>query len=44
MLPFLAFGAALAEGRTAHVLRWVSAAILTIWGLRTLIRAFGLIA
>lgn len=44
MLPFLAFGAALAERRTAHVLRWVSAAILTIWGLRTLIRAFGLIA
>lgn len=43
MLPFLAFGPALAEGRAAHILRWISAAILTIWGLRTAMAAFGLI-
>ncbi|MDO9369623.1 MAG: TMEM165/GDT1 family protein [Sphingopyxis sp.] len=43
MLPFLAFGPALAEQRAARVLRWVSAAILLLWGLRTGLSAFGLI-
>lgn len=43
MLPFLAFGPALAERRAAHVLRWLSAAILIIWGTRTGLGAFGLI-
>ena len=43
MLPFLAFGPALAERRAARGLRWAAAAILTIWGLRTALGAFGLI-
>ncbi len=43
MLPFLAFGADLAERRGAHVIRWMSAAILTIWAMRTAMAAFGLI-
>lgn len=43
MLPFLAFGPALAERRAAHVLRWASAVILIFWGLRTGLGAFGLI-
>lgn len=43
MLPFLAFGPALAERRAARVLRWAAAAILVIWGLRTALGAFGLI-
>lgn len=43
MLPFLAFGPALADRRAAHVVRWASAAILTIWGLLTAMGAFGLI-
>lgn len=43
MLPFLAFGPALAERRAALVLRWLSAAILMIWGARTAMGAFGLI-
>jgi putative Ca2+/H+ antiporter (TMEM165/GDT1 family) len=43
MLPFLAFGPVLAEQRAARVLRWASAAILTLWGLRTGLGAFGLI-
>jgi len=43
MLPFLAFGPELAEKRAARVLRWASAAILVLWGLRTGLGAFGLI-
>ncbi len=43
MLPFLAFGPALAERRAAHILRWASAAILMLWGIRTGLGAFGLV-
>ena len=43
MLPFLAFGPALAERRAARILRWVAAAILIVWGVRTALGAFGLI-
>lgn len=43
MLPFLAFGPALAEQRAARNLRWVAAAILIVWGVRTALGAFGLI-
>lgn len=43
MLPFLAFGPALAERRMARNLRWLAAAILTLWGVRTALGAFGLI-
>lgn len=43
MLPFLAFGPALAERRAARTLRWAAAAILILWGLRTALGAFGLI-
>ena len=43
MLPFLAFGPALAERRAAHVVRWASAAILILWAMRTGLGAFGLI-
>jgi len=43
MLPFLAFGPGLAGQRAAHVVRWTSAAILIIWGIRTAMGAFGLI-
>lgn len=43
MLPFLAFGAALAERRAARLVRWGAAAILTLWGARTALGAFGLL-
>ena len=43
MLPFLAFGPALAERRAARIIRWSSAAILALWGIRTALGAFGLI-
>ncbi|MDZ3830736.1 MAG: hypothetical protein U0S50_02825 [Sphingopyxis sp.] len=43
MLPFLAFGADLGEGRAARRLRWASAAILLLWGARAAMTAFGLI-
>jgi putative Ca2+/H+ antiporter (TMEM165/GDT1 family) len=43
MLPFLAFGPALADRRAAHGVRWASAAILAIWGVVTAMGAFGLI-
>ncbi|WP_093509681.1 TMEM165/GDT1 family protein [Sphingopyxis sp. YR583] len=43
MLPFLAFGPTLAERRMARNLRWLAAAILTLWGIRTAMGAFGLI-
>lgn len=43
MLPFLAFGPVLGERRAAHIIRWVSAAILVLWGIRTGLGAFGLI-
>jgi putative Ca2+/H+ antiporter (TMEM165/GDT1 family) len=43
MLPFLAFGPALAERRAARLLRWASALILALWGIRTGMGAFGLI-
>lgn len=43
MLPFLAFGPALAERRAARNLRWLAAAILALWGIRTALGAFGLI-
>lgn len=42
MLPFLAFGPALAERRSLRILRWASAAILALWGIRTALGAFGL--
>lgn len=43
MLPFLAFGPTLAEQRAVRKLRWLAAAILTVWGVRTGLGAFGLI-
>lgn len=43
LLPFLAFGPALAGRRAAHILRWGSALILALWGLRTAMTALGLI-
>lgn len=43
MLPFLAFGPALAEQRAARLLRSAAAAILALWGIRTALAAFGLI-
>lgn len=43
MLPFLAFGPALAARRAARNLRWLAAAILIVWGVRTGLGAFGLI-
>lgn len=43
MLPFLAFGPALADQRAARNLRWAAAAILALWGIRTALGAFGLI-
>lgn len=42
MLPFLAFGPVLAEGRAARAVRWASALILALWGIRTAMGAFGL--
>ena len=42
MLPFLAFGAALAERRAIRLVRWASALILALWGIRTAMKAFGL--
>jgi putative Ca2+/H+ antiporter (TMEM165/GDT1 family) len=44
MLPFLAFGPALAARRAAPILRFASVAILALWGIRTAMAAFGLIA
>lgn len=43
MLPFLAFGAVLAERRAARLIRWGAALILTLWGARTALGAFGLL-
>jgi putative Ca2+/H+ antiporter (TMEM165/GDT1 family) len=43
MLPFLAFGPALAARRAARLTRWAAAAILALWGIRTALGAFGLI-
>ena len=43
MLPFLAFGPAPATWRAAPILRFGSAAILALWGIRTAMAAFGLI-
>lgn len=42
MLPFLAFGPAIADRRAARAIRWGSAAILALWGVRTAMGAFGL--
>ncbi len=42
MLPFLAFGSALVERRGVKLLRWGSAAILILWGIKTAMGAFGL--
>lgn len=42
MLPFLAFGATLAERRAMRFIRWSSALILALWGIRTAMGAFGL--
>lgn len=42
ILPFLAFGPDLAGQRAARTMRWISAAVLTAWGLRTAMTAFGL--
>jgi len=41
-LPFLAFGPALAERPAARIVRWASAAVLGVWGLRMAMTAFGL--
>lgn len=43
MLPFLAFGPALAATRAARIIRWGSAAALIVWGLRSGMTAFGLL-
>lgn len=43
MLPFLAFGAALAGQLPARIVRWAGAAVLVIWGLRSGMSAFGLL-
>jgi len=43
LLPFLAFGPALRERLAARIIRWASAAVLAVWGLRTALGAFGLI-
>ncbi len=43
MLPFLAFGPALADRRAAQILRWVSAGVLILWAARTGLAVFGLI-
>lgn len=42
LLPFLAFGSAFAQRRPVQIVRYVSAAILTLWGVRTAMTAFGL--
>lgn len=42
MLPFLAFGATLAERRAMQYVRWASALILALWGIRIAMSAFGL--
>lgn len=44
MLPFLAFGPELAARRGARLIRWGSAAVLALWGLRSAMAALGLIA
>ncbi len=43
LLPFLAFGPALAERRGLGWLRWGAALALAVWGVRVAIGAFGLI-
>jgi putative Ca2+/H+ antiporter (TMEM165/GDT1 family) len=43
ILPFLAFGPAIADRRAARILCWASAIILILWGARTAMSAFGLI-
>ena len=42
LLPFLAFGPALAAQRPVQVLRYAGAAILVLWGVRAGMAAFGL--
>lgn len=44
LLPFLALGPALADRPPARLLRWASAAILLLWGLRSALAGFGLFA
>jgi putative Ca2+/H+ antiporter (TMEM165/GDT1 family) len=43
MLPFLAFGPALADRPGAKVVRWAATLILTIWGVRSAMTAFGML-
>ncbi|KQZ65904.1 hypothetical protein ASD67_02100 [Sphingopyxis sp. Root1497] len=43
MLPFLAFGPALADRLGAKIVRWAAALILAIWGLRSAMTAFGML-
>ncbi|MBA3940286.1 MAG: hypothetical protein C0520_03645 [Sphingopyxis sp.] len=43
LVPFLAFGPALAERRGLQWLRWGAALALAVWGLRVAVGAFGLI-
>lgn len=43
IIPFIAFGPAIADRRAARILRWASAIILILWGVRTAMTAFGLI-
>lgn len=43
ILPFLAFGPAIADRRAAGLLRWASAILLLLWGTRAAMTAFGLI-
>ena len=42
LVPFLAFGATLADQAAARIARLMSAAILALWGLNAAMRAFGL--
>ena len=43
ILPFLAFGPELAGRPAARIVRWASAAVLIVWGLRSGMAAFGLL-
>lgn len=42
LMPFMAFGPALADQRAALWLRWACAAALGFWGLRSAMTAFGM--
>lgn len=42
LMPFVAFGPALADQRAARWTRWACAAVLAFWGLRSAMTAFGM--